>query len=86
MQQTAAERKIQWVWSDGTPAPVFKEFYRPGEHAAISEVNFRDPNMFVAGEIHNHLETWNVILQDYEDRGYRNKIRFGRKLTKDWGW
>ena len=51
--------------------------------------NFLDPNMFVAGEIHNHLEAWNVILQDYQDRetvpGYRNKIRFGRKLTKDWG-
>ena len=61
-----------------------------GEHAAVSEVNFRDPNMFVTGEIHSHLEAWNVILQDYEDRetilGYRNKIRFGRKLTKDWGW
>ena len=59
-----------------------------GEHAAVSEVNFRDPNMFVAGEIHNHLETWNVILQDYEDRetilGCRNKIRFGKKLTMDW--
>ena len=101
MQQTAAERKPQLVWSDGTPAPGLEEMINhnnvlpslqrvlSGEHAAVSEVNVRDPNMCVAGEIHNHLEEWKVILHDYQDRetilGYK-KIRFGRKLTKDWGW
>jgi len=24
--------------------------------------------MFLAWEIHNHLDAWNVILQDYQDR------------------
>ena len=46
--------------------PAFKEFL--GEHFTVSEVTFRDPNMFLAEEIHNHLDAWNVILQDYQDR------------------
>ena len=31
-------------------------------------MNFRDPNMLVAGEMHNHVMAWNVILQGYQDR------------------
>ena len=79
MQQTAAERTIHWVWPDGTPAPGLEEMtdvnkvlpslqrVLSGEHSTVREVNFRDPNIFVAGEVHNHLEAWNVILQDYQD-------------------
>ena len=36
------------------------------EHSTVSEVNFRDPNLFVAGDIHNDMEAWNMILQDYQ--------------------
>ena len=80
MQQAAAERKIQWVWSDGTPAPGLEEMTEVidvssnlqrvllGEHSTVSEVAFRDPNMFVAGEIHNHVEAWNIVLQNYHDK------------------
>ena len=79
MQQAAAERKIQWVWSDGTTAPGLEEMTNVinvssnlqrilwGEHSTVSEVAFRDPNMFVAGEIHSHIDAWNV-LQNYHDK------------------
>lgn len=36
-----------------------------GEHS--TEVAFRDPNMFVAGEIHNRVDAWNIVLQNYHD-------------------
>ena len=63
IQQTAAERKkIHWVGSHGTPAPGLEEVtdvnevlpslqrILSGEHSTVHEMNFRDPNMFVAGE------------------------------------
>ena len=80
MQQAAAEWKIQWVWSDGTPAPGLEEMTNVvkvssnlqrvllGEHSTDSEVVFRDPDMFVAGEIHNHVDAWNFVLQNYHDK------------------
>ena len=39
-----------------------------GKHSTVSVVNFRDPNMFVAGKIHSHVELWNMIIQGYQDR------------------
>ena len=61
MQQSATERPIQWVRSNGTPALGLEEMIDvvvvlssiqrvlSGKHLTVSEVNFRDPNMFVAG-------------------------------------
>ena len=43
--------------------PTFKEFLLgEGGQSTVSEVTFRDPNMFVAEEIHNHLDAWKAIL------------------------
>ena len=75
MQKTAPERKIHWVWPDGIPAPDLEEVtdvnkllpslqrVLSGEHSTVRHANFRDLNMFVAGEVHNHLEAWKVILE-----------------------
>ena len=91
MQQTVAERKIHWGWWDGTPVPGLEEmtnvnkvlpsFQRvlSGEHSTVREVNFRDPNMFVAGEVQNHLEACTVILQDYQDGGQFWGTSLGRE-------
>lgn len=37
-----------------------------GEHSTVNKVNFRGPNIFVAGDIHNHTEAWTMILQEYQ--------------------
>ena len=34
----------------------------------MGEMNFRDLNVFLAGEVHNHVGAWDVILQGYESR------------------
>ena len=31
-------------------------------------MNFRDPNAFLPGDVHNHVGPWDVILQGYERR------------------
>ena len=46
--------------------PSFKEIYL-GDHSTVREVNFRDSNMFVPAEVHNHLEALTVIMQYYQD-------------------
>ena len=82
VQQMAAERNVQWLWSDGTPTPGLGEMINVdrvlssvlrvyfGEFASVAEMNFRDPNVFLAGEVHNNVGAWDVILQGYERRDY----------------
>lgn len=47
-----------------------------GEHSAPSEVSLRDPNTFIAGELHNHVDAWSFILQDYQDKEPNSGIYF----------
>ena len=58
VQQMAAKRNVQWMWSDGTPTPgpgemtnvdsvlpsILKVY--SGEFASVAEMNFQDPNVF----------------------------------------
>ena len=84
VQQSATERPIQWVRSDGTPSGpalgleevidvivVLSSIQRvlSGKHLNVSEVNFRNPNMFVAGEIHNHQATFDIKTVKYPRTG-----------------
>ncbi|RUA04444.1 MAG: hypothetical protein DSY43_06245, partial [Gammaproteobacteria bacterium] len=76
----AQARKVQWVVSDGNPCPglgkidelgdVWCDMQRvvSGEQASIRGILFRDPEMFIAGELHNHSEEWEKILSDHKDR------------------
>ena len=38
------------------------------QKTSASDVVFRDPDYFVAGELHNHLESWNFVLEGYHKR------------------
>ena len=35
---------------------------------SIEEIMFRDTEYFISGEIHNHLDVWNSILEDFAKR------------------
>ena len=82
VQQVAAKEYVQWVWSDGNPTPGLGELtivdsvlssvlsVYSGEFASVGEMNFRDPNIFLPGDVHNHVGPWDVILQGYERRDY----------------
>ncbi|KAK3730065.1 hypothetical protein QZH41_009896, partial [Actinostola sp. cb2023] len=61
---------IRWCDWEGktpsvaTPNPSPRDVTRLGVHASIRDLRFRDPEHFVAGEIHNHLPEWEEILKD----------------------
>ncbi|KAJ7331140.1 hypothetical protein OS493_020842 [Desmophyllum pertusum] len=38
-----------------------------GEQGDVNNLAFRDPDNFVAGELHNHLQEWHTILEGYKD-------------------
>ena len=35
---------------------------------SVSELQFRDPDHFCAGELHNHAERWEEIVDDLPSR------------------
>ena len=34
--------------------------------ASVEDVSFRDPDYFIAGEVHNHYHTWEQILHGFD--------------------
>ena len=71
-------KEFKWVDMQGNPVVVdrgvtanqnmsgFVEKVRSGEALGhVEELLFRDPNSFRAGEIHNHVNEWEEILQHH---------------------
>ena len=67
------------MWSDGTPASdlgemsyvdgvLFSVLSNYSQELASVGMNFRDLNVVLAGEVHNRVGAWDVILQGYERR------------------
>lgn len=44
------------------------------ELARISDLHFRDPNRFVAGQVHNHPSFWHYILTSHPQKKFLSKI------------
>ncbi|KAK3731002.1 hypothetical protein QZH41_006641 [Actinostola sp. cb2023] len=53
---------------NATPTPSLKSVSELHAKASVADVSFRDPDYFVAGEIHNHRPQWEKILTDYQKR------------------
>lgn len=50
------------------PALLLGEFDRvlDGDLRRVSDIPFRDPDSFNAGELHKHFNTWEAILDGHE--------------------
>ncbi|KAK3726277.1 hypothetical protein QZH41_003056 [Actinostola sp. cb2023] len=53
---------------NATPTPSLESVSELHAKASAADVAFRDPDYFVAGEIHNHRPQWEIILTDYPKR------------------
>ena len=64
---------IKWCSSDGRPSSLAIQKPLSSINDACSalpnptaaDVVFRNPDSFVAGEVHHHYDVWNYILTDY---------------------
>ena len=65
---------IRWCNWEGkppglaTPSPCVEDVANLSVKASVRDMSFRDPQSFVAGEIHNHLPEWEKILTDHPKR------------------
>ena len=67
---------IQWCSSDGgpqssaiqKPLSSIVDVEKGNSKASAADVFFRDPDYFVAGELHYHLDIWQIILEDFHKR------------------
>ena len=67
---------IQWCSSDGgprssaiqKPLSLIVDIEKGNTKASAADVFFRDPDYFVAGELHYHLDIWQFILEDFHKR------------------
>ena len=50
------------------PLSVIFDVKRGVVKASARDLIFRNPETFIAGELHNHLNTWNLILKDFHKR------------------
>lgn len=76
-QLSAAGRKVKWIRPNGSPFPGLERMKETflsevqrvalGEQGDVNSLAFRDPENFVAGELHNHLQEWHTILEGYKD-------------------
>ena len=69
-------RSIKWVFLNG--APSSEEVTEPalllgeldgvldGDLRRVTNIPFRDPDSFKAGELHKHFNTWEAVLNGYE--------------------
>ena len=71
-------RHPQWIKVDGRPSqetsfsPEFITQIVQGKQQRVSldDLSLRDPNIFLAGEIHKHLECWDLILSDHHNKAH----------------
>ena len=67
---------IQWCSSDGGPrsSAILKplssivDIEKGNTKASAADIFFRDPDYFVAGEFHYHLDIWQFIPEDFHKR------------------
>ena len=68
--------KISWICKDGGPScqavlePLssINDILNGSRKANGKDLIFRNPDYFVAGELHHHSDTWNRILEGYHKR------------------
>ena len=64
---------LKWCSSDGRPSSLaiqkplnsINDVYSALLKPTAADVVFRNPDSFVAGEVHHHYDVWNYILTDY---------------------
>ena len=67
---------IKWCDIEGLPCTVARQQDLKSvqntkngiQKTSASDVVFRDPYHFVAGELHNPVESWNFVLEEYRKR------------------
>jgi len=74
--QNAKLSSIKWVFLDGNPsseevtesALLLGELdgVLDGDLRRVTDILFRDPDSFKAGELHKHFNTWEAVLNVYE--------------------
>ena len=72
----SASREYKWVFLDGNassqavtgPALLLGELdgVLDGGLRRVTDISFRDPDSFKAGELHKHFNTWKAVLNGYE--------------------
>ena len=53
---------------NATPSPSLESVSELRIKASVDDVSFRDPDYFAAGEIHNHIPQWEMVLAKYPKR------------------
>ena len=69
MQRVRRSQDIRWCSADGSPPPVgpavaLELIIHNSALARVCDLSFRDPEHFVAGEIHNHAPFWRPLLAE----------------------
>jgi hypothetical protein len=66
-------RHVRWVGSSGAsietgggsavvPQHVMDQIIHGDQLGTINDLQFRDPNHFIAGELHHHCDAWEKLL------------------------